>query len=211
MSNETLIARLDNSVLTDVRMRVGAIVANNQLQFDGPPAQIDSIFTTGWTVCGNDSIVLSGSAFFYRCLSGNFYKIYNKAITPQCQQITLKVTPVLSSCRGSNGPTSTNSTAFALLSQFDDGQVWAADSLFNVSTTSDIVTLPLTTTSLLPTNSITATATEAISTSHIDSDNGVSVSTTLLEVTSVTTSSTSKRKIAGGQTAPDHAADNKVT
>ncbi|KAF8247796.1 hypothetical protein K440DRAFT_681476 [Wilcoxina mikolae CBS 423.85] len=87
---------LRNSKLTDKMGRIGSIVANRQFQFDGPPAQAGAIYTAGWSICPDDATLALGlSKEFWRCLSGDFYNIYDQSIGGQCQRIFLQVTKVV--------------------------------------------------------------------------------------------------------------------
>ncbi|KAG5980178.1 hypothetical protein E4U55_004302 [Claviceps digitariae] len=103
----TLVMTLKDSVLTDAKARTGAIVSNGQFQFDGPP-QAGSIYTAGWSTCNNGSLALGGSTVFYRCLSGDFYNLYDRNWAPQCEPITI----VATTCdgNGQNGSGSSSGT-----------------------------------------------------------------------------------------------------
>jgi hypothetical protein len=79
---------LSNSILTDPRGRTGYIAANYQFQFDGPP-QAGAIYTAGFSLCGNGSLALGGSAVFWQCLSGSFYNLYDRDWAGQCSPVTL--------------------------------------------------------------------------------------------------------------------------
>ncbi|OHE97507.1 covalently-linked cell wall protein [Colletotrichum orchidophilum] len=83
---------LKDSVLTDSKGRTGSIVANFQFQFDGP-AQAGAIYTSGFSVCANGSLALGGSTTFYRCLSGDFYNLYDRHWAEQCSPIILSALP----------------------------------------------------------------------------------------------------------------------
>ncbi|KAL0943007.1 covalently-linked cell wall protein [Colletotrichum truncatum] len=114
---------LKNGVLTDSQGRIGSIVANYQFQFDGPP-QVDAIYTSGFSVCSNGSLALGGSTTFYRCLSGNFYNLYDRHWAEQCSPIHLSVLPC-----GENAPipsggnvVGTTMVATALVTVIEDGQ-----------------------------------------------------------------------------------------
>lgn len=87
-ASDSLTVSLSNGVLTDNQGRTGYIAANYQFQFDGPP-QAGAIYTAGWSVCGNGSLALGGSAVFYQCLSGNFYNLYDRNWAAQCNAITI--------------------------------------------------------------------------------------------------------------------------
>ncbi|KAA8910603.1 hypothetical protein FN846DRAFT_904854 [Sphaerosporella brunnea] len=71
-------------VLQEQLGRIGSIVANRQLQFDGPPAQAGAVFTGGWSVCDDNFLALGASKVFYKCLSGTFYNLYDQSIAAQC-------------------------------------------------------------------------------------------------------------------------------
>lgn len=62
--------RVTNGVLTDQVGRIGAVVSNRQIQFDGPPAQSGSIYTGGWSVCDDGTLALGPQKFFFACESG---------------------------------------------------------------------------------------------------------------------------------------------
>ncbi|KAJ3938309.1 uncharacterized protein N0V96_011554 [Colletotrichum fioriniae] len=83
---------LKDGVLTDSQGRTGSIVANYQFQFDGP-AQAGAIYTSGFSVCSNGSLALGGSTTFYRCLSGDFYNLYDRHWAEQCSPIHLSALP----------------------------------------------------------------------------------------------------------------------
>ncbi|KAK1471059.1 covalently-linked cell wall protein [Colletotrichum cuscutae] len=89
---------LKDGVLTDSQGRTGSIVANYQFQFDGP-AQAGAIYTSGFSVCSNGSLALGGSTTFYRCLSGDFYNLYDRHWAEQCSPIHLSALPC-----GANAP-----------------------------------------------------------------------------------------------------------
>ncbi|WYZ41176.1 hypothetical protein EsH8_V_000071 [Colletotrichum jinshuiense] len=114
---------LSNGVLTDSQGRIGSIVANFQFQFDGPP-QAGVIYTSGFSVCNNGSLALGGSTTFYRCLSGNFYNLYDRYWAEQCSPIHLSVLPC-----GDDAPVpsggqivGTTMVATTLVTVIEDGQ-----------------------------------------------------------------------------------------
>jgi len=61
---------LQNGLLADHYGRIGSIVANRQLQFDGPPAQAGAIYTGGWSLCPDNLIALGPQRQFYACANG---------------------------------------------------------------------------------------------------------------------------------------------
>ncbi|GJN84230.1 hypothetical protein PLIIFM63780_007786 [Purpureocillium lilacinum] len=97
-SEKTLVMTLQNGVLKDAKDRTGYIASNYQFQFDGPP-QAGAIYTGGFSTCTNGSLALGSSTVFYRCLSGNFYNLYDRHWAAQCEPIEIAVLP----CDGSSG------------------------------------------------------------------------------------------------------------
>jgi hypothetical protein len=51
--------------------------------------QAGALFTGGWTLCSNGSLALGPSTIFYRCLSGDFYNLYDRNWAAQCGAIHL--------------------------------------------------------------------------------------------------------------------------
>jgi hypothetical protein len=95
-SNSTLSLTLNNGILKDSHGRTGYIASNYQFQFDSPP-QAGSIYTSGFSVCSNGSLALGGSAVWYRCLSGNFYNLYDRWWAAQCEPVVINAV-VLKNC-----------------------------------------------------------------------------------------------------------------
>ena len=81
---------LEDSILYDSNGRIGAIVSNQQFQFDGPPPQAGSIYAAGWNIV-NGKLALGKSTTFYQCLSGNFYNLYYSSIGEQCTAVEFNV------------------------------------------------------------------------------------------------------------------------
>jgi len=71
-SSKPVVLTLQDSVLLDAAGRTGSVVANQQLQFDGP-AQNGAIYTAGFSICGNGTLALGGSTVWYQCRSGEFF------------------------------------------------------------------------------------------------------------------------------------------
>ncbi|KAG5920173.1 hypothetical protein E4U53_003940 [Claviceps sorghi] len=122
----TLVMTLKDSVLKDAHDRTGAIVANRQFQFDGPP-QAGSIFTGGFSVCSNGSLALGGSTVFYRCLSGDFYNLYDQNWAPQCAPIEIVATFCDGGSQNGGGnagpkPIATSLVPTAVVTVIGDGQ-----------------------------------------------------------------------------------------
>lgn len=78
---------LKDSVLNDSHGRIGAIVANRQFQFDGPPVQAGTIYSDGWYITPQGYLGRGNSDLFYQCLSGDFYNLYDQSIGGQCQPV----------------------------------------------------------------------------------------------------------------------------
>ncbi|CAK4032580.1 hypothetical protein MYCFIDRAFT_86151 [Lecanosticta acicola] len=107
---------LNNGVLKDQSGRTGEVVANHQFQFD-QILQPNAIYTSGWAVCSNGSLVLGNQAVFYQCLSGNFYNLYDQSQGGQCGPIYIQTIGT----SGSSGASQSGSA-----SQAADGQVTQA-------------------------------------------------------------------------------------
>lgn len=108
--NGALAITLNNGVLKDSQGRTGEIVANRQFQFD-TVIQSGAVYTSGWAVCSNGSLVLGNQAVFYQCLSGNFYNLYDQTQGNQCGPIYIQTS-------ATNGAVSSGTAA-----QRPDGQV----------------------------------------------------------------------------------------
>jgi hypothetical protein len=52
--------------------------------------QAGAIYTSGFSLCGNGSLALGGSAVFYQCLSGDFYNLYDRHWAAQCSPIYIE-------------------------------------------------------------------------------------------------------------------------
>ncbi|KAK3065127.1 hypothetical protein LTS18_009427 [Coniosporium uncinatum] len=120
---ETLQITLADGKLTDSEGRTGYIAANNQFQFDSPP-QTGAIYTDGFSVCGNGSLALGGSAIWYQCYSGGFYNLYDESIGEQCSPIYIEV---LDSGAAGAAPSASQAAdgqaqASSAVSQISDGQ-----------------------------------------------------------------------------------------
>ncbi|QEU61927.1 Cis3 [Kluyveromyces lactis] len=90
-TNGTLSMTLKDGILYDGKGRVGAIVSNRQFQFDGPPPQAGSIYANGWSITQDGNLALGDSDVFYKCLSGDFYNLYDENIAAQCSAIHLNI------------------------------------------------------------------------------------------------------------------------
>ncbi|AEO63895.1 uncharacterized protein THITE_2109515 [Thermothielavioides terrestris NRRL 8126] len=99
----TLVLQLADTVLTDNHNRTGYIASNFQFQFDNPP-QAGALYTAGFSYCTNGSLALGSTTVFYRCLSGNFYNLYDRWWAAQCDPVEIIVMP----CGGEAGQTGGN-------------------------------------------------------------------------------------------------------
>jgi len=79
-SHKPLMASVKNNQLFDAKKWIGYIAANYQLQFDEGVAQNGALYTSGFSVCNNNRLALGNSTVFYRCLSGNFYNLYDRSV-----------------------------------------------------------------------------------------------------------------------------------
>lgn len=89
-SESALSMTLHDSILSDAKGRIGAIVFNRQFQFDGPPPQAGSVLAAGWSIV-DGKLALGKSTTFYQCLSGNFYNLYDSNIGEQCTAVELDI------------------------------------------------------------------------------------------------------------------------
>lgn len=95
---DAAVFQLKDGVLTDSANRIADVVANNQFQFDGPPAQAGAKYDAGFAICPNMTLALGPSTIFQACLSGTFYNIYYGNNAPQCHDVYIQIVPM-----GANG------------------------------------------------------------------------------------------------------------
>ncbi|KAI0026225.1 hypothetical protein F4780DRAFT_774420 [Xylariomycetidae sp. FL0641] len=91
-SEGVLVLTLEDGTALDAQGRTGYIAANYQFQFDAP-AQTGAIFTSGFSVCPGNILALGGSKTFYRCLSGDFYNLYDRSWAEQCEPVQIIAMP----------------------------------------------------------------------------------------------------------------------
>lgn len=107
VASDALTISIADGQLRDSKGRVGAIVANRQFQFDGPPPQAGTIYAAGWsfvpasyagegekesdTIDSGYKLALGNQTTFYKCLSGDFYNLYDESIGGQCAAIEIFV------------------------------------------------------------------------------------------------------------------------
>ncbi|KAF3990917.1 hypothetical protein FT663_00853 [Candidozyma haemuli var. vulneris] len=105
VADDSLLISIEDGELRDSHGRVGAIVANRQFQFDGPPPQAGTIYAAGWSFVpaevaglgeteadtkeGGFKLALGDQTTFYKCLSGDFYNLYDASIGDQCSAIEI--------------------------------------------------------------------------------------------------------------------------
>ncbi|KAI2778347.1 hypothetical protein F4815DRAFT_447491 [Daldinia loculata] len=106
-SDGVLVLTLKDGSTFDAKDRTGYIASNYQFQFDAP-AQAGALYTSGFSLCENNIVALGDSKTFYRCLSGDFYNLYDRDWAPQCSPVSIIAVPC-----GSDDPAS----------QIPDGQV----------------------------------------------------------------------------------------
>ncbi|KAF2810035.1 uncharacterized protein BDZ99DRAFT_462647 [Mytilinidion resinicola] len=117
---------LAGGVLHDQAGRTGYVAANYQIQFDEPP-QTGAIYTSGFSVCGNGSLALGGSAVFYQCDSGSFFNLYDRSWAAQCTPIYIVAeggAPAAS--QASDGQPAGKTAITAPVTQLTDGQPGAS-------------------------------------------------------------------------------------
>lgn len=91
LAENNLAMTLKDSVLTDSKGRIGAIVANRQFQFDGPPVQAGTIYGSGWAITPDGHLALGSQDTFFQCLSGDFYNLYDESIGGQCEPVKFSI------------------------------------------------------------------------------------------------------------------------
>ncbi|KAK0659942.1 Cell wall mannoprotein PIR3 [Lasiodiplodia hormozganensis] len=93
-TSSTLTLTLADGVLHDAHNRTGYIASNYQFQFDAPP-QAGALYTAGFSVCGGEDgtalLALGGSKTWYRCLSGDFYNLYDRWWAAQCEEVRIEI------------------------------------------------------------------------------------------------------------------------
>ncbi|KAI1856915.1 hypothetical protein JX265_000733 [Neoarthrinium moseri] len=95
-SNGVLVMSLKDGQTYDSLDRTGYIASNYQFQFDGPP-QAGALYTSGFSVCEDNLLALGSNKTFYRCLSGDFYNLYNAHWAEQCEPVSIIALPCGSS------------------------------------------------------------------------------------------------------------------
>ncbi|KAI1074232.1 hypothetical protein F5B20DRAFT_564198 [Whalleya microplaca] len=87
-----LVLSLKDGDTLDAQGRTGYIASNHQFQFD-KPAQAGALITNGFSVCQNNILALGDSQTFYRCLSGDFYNLYDTNWAAQCEPVSIIAVP----------------------------------------------------------------------------------------------------------------------
>jgi hypothetical protein len=98
-STKPVVLTLQDSVLLDEQLRTGSVVANQQLQFDGP-AQNGAIYTAGFSICENNTLALGGSTVWYQCRTGSltgsdYYNLYFEKIADYCEAVEIKAVEII--------------------------------------------------------------------------------------------------------------------
>ncbi|KAK6073874.1 covalently-linked cell wall protein [Seiridium cupressi] len=101
-ANGVLVLSLSDESLYDSKDRTGYIASNYQFQFDGPP-QAGAIYTSGFSICEDNLLALGSNKTFYRCLSGDFYNLYNVNWAEQCEPVSILAIPCGSDDSASQG------------------------------------------------------------------------------------------------------------
>ncbi|KAK3049019.1 hypothetical protein LTR09_009673 [Extremus antarcticus] len=99
---------LKNGILLDPVGRTGYVASNSQFQFDAPP-QAGAIYTAGFSICANGSLMIGNDATWYKCLSGTFFNLYLDNGAGQCQECYL-VASKIADARGSASSVSASLT-----------------------------------------------------------------------------------------------------
>lgn len=93
-----------------------------RFQFDAP-IQAGARETSGFSLCGNSSLALGGSAVFYSCQSGDFYNLYSQSTGAQCISIHIQaVNEGSGASQISDGQPQATSPGAPQVSQISDGQ-----------------------------------------------------------------------------------------
>ncbi|OTB09401.1 hypothetical protein M426DRAFT_78981 [Hypoxylon sp. CI-4A] len=106
-SDGVLVSTLKDGTILDAKDRTGYIASNFQFQFDAP-AQAGALYTSGFSLCENNILALGDNQTFYRCLSGDFYNLYDRNWAAQCSPVSILAVPC-----GADAPAS----------QISDGQI----------------------------------------------------------------------------------------
>ncbi|KAF2851031.1 covalently-linked cell wall protein-like protein [Plenodomus tracheiphilus IPT5] len=130
----TLTITLTDGELKDQAGRIGYIASNYQFQFDNP-VQAGARETSGFSLCGNQSLALGGSTIFYQCLSGDFYNLYSQSTGAQCNQIHIQAVNAPSG--GASQLPDGQPQASGAVSQISDGQPQATSAGPAISQISD--------------------------------------------------------------------------
>lgn len=124
---------LEDGILTDQAGRTGYIASNYQFQFD-QPVQAGALETSGFGLCGNDSLSLGDTTVWYQCLSGDFYNLYSQSTGEQCIPIHIQA---VQSGGATQIPDGQPQATSAGVSQISDGQPQASAPAPAVSQISD--------------------------------------------------------------------------
>lgn len=95
-NDKVLQLSLKDGILTLTGDRIGSIVSSHQFQFDGPVPQHGALYAAGWLVTHDGTLCLGDSNLFYKCASGDFYKLYDQSIGSQCVAVQLDVIELIS-------------------------------------------------------------------------------------------------------------------
>lgn len=82
---------LTGGIMRDSNNRIGTIVSNHQIQFDGPTPQFGALYANGWNVDSAGHLRLGDQQIFYQCKSGDFYNLYDEKIDIDCSPAYLNV------------------------------------------------------------------------------------------------------------------------
>lgn len=96
VTDSVLQLQLEKGILRLNGDRIGSIVSSHQFQFDGPVPQHGALYAAGWLVTKEGLLCLGNNTLFYRCTSGDFYKLYDASIGGQCSPVQLDVIELIS-------------------------------------------------------------------------------------------------------------------
>ncbi|ODV86849.1 hypothetical protein CANARDRAFT_27229 [[Candida] arabinofermentans NRRL YB-2248] len=94
--DDTLAITFSDGIMYDASGRVGAIVSNHQLQFDGPPPQSGSLYAAGWNIDDEGYLNLGDQDVFWQCAQDDYFKLYDDQLYDTCSQVMIKMVDLIS-------------------------------------------------------------------------------------------------------------------
>ncbi|GMF03562.1 unnamed protein product [Ambrosiozyma monospora] len=97
-NSQAVMMSIIDGIMYDEQGRIGSIVSNSQLQFDGPPPQAGTKYALGWSITNNFFLALGDQTVFYECPQDDQYKVYGDKLYDSCTEVMIKVAGVLHDC-----------------------------------------------------------------------------------------------------------------